>query len=38
VTVNAIQAFQAANGLPNTGMLTDQTLAKLREAAGKKNG
>lgn len=38
VTVNAIQAFQDAHGLANNGMLTDQTLAKLREAAGKKNG
>jgi peptidoglycan hydrolase-like protein with peptidoglycan-binding domain len=38
VTVNAIQAFQDSHGLPNNGMLTDQTLIKLREAASKKNG
>jgi peptidoglycan hydrolase-like protein with peptidoglycan-binding domain len=38
VTVNAIQAFQAAHGLENNGMLTDQTLTKLRDVASKQNG
>jgi len=37
VTVNAIQAFQDSHGLDANGMLTDQTLESLREAAGKKS-
>ena len=37
VTVNAIQAFQDAHGLKANGMLTDDTLAKLREAAKQKS-
>ena len=37
VTVNAIQAFQDSHGLSPTGMLTEQTLDKLREATGKKS-
>ena len=36
VTVNAIQAFQDAHGLAANGMLTDETLAKLREASQQK--
>jgi len=36
VTVNAIQAFQDSHGLTANGMLTDDTLAKLREAAQQK--
>jgi peptidoglycan hydrolase-like protein with peptidoglycan-binding domain len=36
VTVNAIQAFQDAHGLKADGMLDEQTLTKLREAAEKK--
>jgi peptidoglycan hydrolase-like protein with peptidoglycan-binding domain len=37
VTVNAIQAFQDSHGLKANGMLTEQTLQKLGEAAGKKS-
>jgi peptidoglycan hydrolase-like protein with peptidoglycan-binding domain len=37
VTVNAIQAFQDANGLTANGMLTDETMAKLKEEAAKKS-
>ena len=37
VTINAIQAFQDAHGLPANGMLTDATLQKLREAAQHKS-
>ena len=37
VTVNAIQAFQDSHGLAASGMLTDQTLEKMRDAAGKKS-
>lgn len=37
VTVNAVQAFQAANGLSANGMLTTQTMEKLREVAQKKS-
>ena len=36
VTVNAIQAFQDSHGLKANGMLTEQTMQKLNEAAGKK--
>jgi peptidoglycan hydrolase-like protein with peptidoglycan-binding domain len=36
VTVNAIQAFQDAHGLRANGMLTDETLEKLRESAPQK--
>jgi len=37
VTVNAIQAFQTAHGLTANGMLTDETMKKLREAAQQKS-
>lgn len=37
VTVNAVQAFQDSHGLPANGMLTDQTLDSLRQAANKKS-
>lgn len=33
VTVNAIEAFQRAQRLPDDGMLDDRTLARLRSAA-----
>ncbi|GIW41220.1 MAG: hypothetical protein KatS3mg076_1797 [Candidatus Binatia bacterium] len=33
VTVNAIEAFQASHGLEPDGMLTDETLERLRAAA-----
>ena len=36
VTINAIQAFQDAHGLAANGMLTDETLQKLREASQQK--
>jgi peptidoglycan hydrolase-like protein with peptidoglycan-binding domain len=38
VTVNAIQAFQDSQGLKANGVLTEQTMQKLREAAEKKQG
>jgi peptidoglycan hydrolase-like protein with peptidoglycan-binding domain len=37
VTLNAIQAFQDAHGLKANGMLTDETLARLREVAARKS-
>ena len=33
VTINAIEAFQRAAGLPDNGILDERTLKKLREAA-----
>lgn len=36
VTINAIQAFQRAAGLPDNGILTDKTREKLASAATKK--
>ncbi len=36
VTVNAVQAFQTAEGLEPNGILDERTMARLREAAARR--
>jgi peptidoglycan hydrolase-like protein with peptidoglycan-binding domain len=36
VTVNAVQAFQTAQGMEADGLITDRTMERLRQAAAEK--